>query len=111
MYRDSSVIVFRNIEINEIYCRLCLRDTSQIPLDIELCSNWTCVCGSGDKHIHPPYFDNSKHEILLSSNRCILCNSCSSGNNPTGCTKGMKNVVIEIMGISKIAKRVDNGDI
>lgn len=91
-YRDSVIIMFRDKNTDQTYCRLCLKSINT-PDPVFRCNRKRCVCSYLNKTVCRPFFDNSKHEIILSVDKCFLCSSCSVGNNPQKCREIVREVV------------------
>ena len=92
MYRDNAVIIFRDKNTDQTYCRLCLKTINTID-PVFSCNMMQCACSYTNNEVCRPFFDNIKHKIILSIDKCFLCNSCSVGNNPQNCREIVRNVV------------------
>ena len=83
MKRSNPILVYKNTN-NRLYCRIGIIGTSDTCHDIcdmliQKYSHICCVIGRGRNnlsHTQDFHFDNSKHTIMLSTNKCILCDNC-----------------------------------
>lgn len=78
--RSDSILVYKNIEDNRVYCRIGI--CNELVSCHRICGllrNYTCcVYGSrNEKYTEQFHFDNTKHEIVLSTNTCKLCDECT----------------------------------
>jgi len=80
MNRSNPVLVYKDTN-NCLYCRIGISGTCDTCRDIcdILIKKYThicCVSGGGTEGTWTEgfHFDNSKHIIMLSTNKCILCN-------------------------------------
>ena len=85
MKRSNPVLVYKDAN-NCLYCRIGISGTSYTCHDIcgiliKKYSHICCVFGGGTEGTWTEgfHFDNSKHTIMLSTNKCILCNNCVDG--------------------------------
>ncbi len=106
IYRDSTIILFRDKVTGHTCCRLCLRPRGMIPCNVPYCSGWECVCSITKKTIRRPFFDNTKHKILLSLDKCFLCDICSYNNEPSMCNKNVYPIIEKTVDIIKTSERM-----
>jgi len=84
MKRSNPIIVYKDAN-NCLYCRIGIagtNDTCSNICDI-LIRKYSHICcvfgGAEDIWTQNFHFDNSKHIIMLSTNKCILCDDCVDG--------------------------------
>ena len=76
-HRDSFIVAYYNRISQSVICRLCV--STNVPNNSSLvfgndCYNMACCsCGRHPKNIRGFYFDNTKHDIVISETKCRMC--------------------------------------
>ncbi len=78
--RSDSILVYKDIEDNRIYCRIGICNNGIVSCH-NICKlsrpHLCCVHDhDGITHTQRFHFDNTKHKIVLSTTICKLCDDC-----------------------------------
>ena len=82
-HRDSPITAYYNRITEIVVCRLCV--STNVPTGLSLVFGYTCYsmtccsCDGHPKNIYGFYFDNTKHDIVISETECKMC-SYHEGN-------------------------------
>lgn len=101
-YRDNAVIIFKDKFTDDMGCKLC--SNKELPNNMDrilgdaysyVCTSYRCMISTSPNQIHSPFFDNTKHTIILSIDTCKICPGCIV--NMKQCPHNIEKLVIDCM--------------